>query len=144
MRASGVWRLASGVVTAMLLLACDDDPAGLAGADLAGSYTATTFNTTTSGGTTTNQLDLGASLTIQLATDGTTTGHLTIPASSSTGGQAVDTDLAGTWALNGSVISFTDAADTFVRDMLFVVQGTTLVGDQTFSGTRVQVVLTRE
>ena len=130
-------------IAAVLVLGCDDDVAGPTSSGLAGSYVATTF-LTTSGGTTANQLSQGGSLTIQLAANGTTTGHVTMPAGPSTGGESLDDDLVGTWTLNGSIVDFDHAADTFVRDMPFLVQGTTLVGDQTFQGTRVQVVLTKQ
>ena len=59
-----------------------------------------------------------------------------------------DADLAGTWTVNGDVVDITTAVDTFVKDMLFTVasniQGImTLNGDQAFSGTRIQLILTR-
>lgn len=136
-------RVAFPLAVAAVLAACDGDPAGPRTEEIAGSYVATTF-TTTSGGTTTNQLSQGSSLTIQLAANGTTTGHLTIPASAGTGGESIDTDLPGTWTLSGVTVDLDHAVDTFVRDMPFLVQGTTLVGDQTFQDTRVQVVLTRQ
>jgi hypothetical protein len=56
--------------------------------------------------------------------------------------------MAGTWTVNANVIEFTQAADTFVRNMIFTVgsniQGIiTLTGDKTFSGTQIQIILTR-
>jgi hypothetical protein len=135
--------LALAAAVALVVAACDEDPAGLTNEEIAGSYAATTF-TTTSDGTTTDQLSQGGSLTIQLAANGTTTGHVTVPASAGTGGEGLDADLAGTWTLSGAIVDLDHEADTFVRDMPFLVQGTTLIGDQTFQGTRVQAVLTRQ
>jgi hypothetical protein len=137
-RMKPIFLLAAAV---LLGAGCDSDPAGPTTAGIAGSYAATTF-TTTSGGATTDQLAQGASFVIQLTENGTTTGHLTVPATSSS--PALDADLAGTWTLNGTVIDFDQPADTFVRNMSFIVQGTTLVGDQSFAGTQVHVVLSKQ
>jgi hypothetical protein len=52
--------------------------------------------------------------------------------------------MAGTWSLSGSTVTFSQQADTFVRNMSFQVAGNTLVGDDTFNGTRIQVTLTRQ
>ena len=46
-------------------------------------------------------------------------------------------------AIDGNKISFTQAADTFIRDMTFSVSGNTLVGDQTFGTAHVHLTLTR-
>ena len=110
----------------------------------AGIYGATTFLTGSTGQT--NQLTLGSSLDLHLFMDGTVSGHLHTAASG--GSPALDADMAGTWTQTGSVITFTQAADTFVRNMQFTfataVNGTvTLADDRVFSGTRVQLVLMR-
>lgn len=127
-----------------LALACggSDEPAST---PLAGSYVATTFLTTGSSGQR-NEIAAGSTLTLTLAANGTTTGHLHVAASGSN--PALDADMAGTWSASGTVIDITQAADTFVRDMLFTwgtnIQGmATLTGDQVFNGTRIQILLTR-
>ena len=104
-----------------------------------GSYTATQLTTTT-GGVTTNQLAAGASVTLVLSADGTTVGRLFVPASTA---PAVDVALNGTWNFSNGDVDLTSSADTFLRDMLFDVSGNTLVGDQTFGATRIQIVLTK-
>ena len=76
--------------------------------------------------------------------NGTTSGHLHTAANGST--PVVDADMAGTWSQNGDVITFTQAADTFVRNMALTIQRVggsvaSLVGDQTFSGTRINLTL---
>jgi hypothetical protein len=53
-------------------------------------------------------------------------------------------NLAGSWTLNGTTVTLNHTADTFLRDMPLQLQGNTLVGDQTFSGTRVEVTLTKQ
>jgi hypothetical protein len=110
-------------------------------ADVAGSYSATAF-TTTSAGTTTNQLSRGSTLALVLSAQGAVTGTLFIPDDGVSG--TVNANMAGTWTLSGSTVSFTQNADTFVRDMSFTFANNTLVGDDTFSGTRIQVTLTRQ
>lgn len=128
-----------------LLLACggSDEPSSSA---YAGSYVATSWTTTGNSGHQ-DQLLAGSTLQITLAPNGTTTGHLHVAASGAN--PVFDADMAGTWAVSGNVIvDFTQAADTFVKNMLFTVgsniQGIiTLTGDQTFSGTRIEIILTR-
>ena len=110
---------------------------------LAGSYTA--FQWVTTGGSgQTNQLVIGSTLQITLNSDGSTTGQMHLAASG--GNPARDFDMAGTWTQSGNNVDFTQAADTYVRDMLFAIQPVAtgvwdLVGDQVFSGTRVQLTL---
>ena len=117
-------------------VACDDstDPDR---DDVVGTYTATTFTTTT-GGVTTDELDEGASLDIVLSANGNTTGSLVAPGGSPT------LSMAGSWSLSGNTVTFSQPADSFVRNMSFQVSGNTLMGDETFSGTRIQVILTRQ
>lgn len=110
----------------------------------AGNYTATTFLTGSTGQT--NQLTLGSTLTMHLSANGDVSGHLHTAASG--GSAATDADMAGTWTQTGSVIKFTQAADTFVRNMFFAYATATsgvvtLSDDRVFTGGRVQLVLTR-
>ncbi len=111
---------------------------------ISGNYTATEW-VTTGGSGQTNQLTAGSTLNITLTANGTTTGHLHIAASG--GNSAFDADMAGTWVQSGGSLTFAQTADTFVRNMTFsvVTNGAAwaLVGDQVFSGTRVQLTLTR-
>jgi hypothetical protein len=110
-----------------------------------GNYSAIVFTTSGASGQT-NQLALGGTLTLNLAANGTTSGHLHTAASGSD--PAFDADMAGTWALNGEVVTISQSADTFVRDMPFTLSldpanGWILTGNQTFSGTNIQVTLKR-
>jgi len=113
---------------------------------IAGTYAATFFQTTGSSGQR-NELMAGSTLTITLAANGTTTGHLHVAASGSN--SVLDADMAGTWTANDNhVVTFTQSADTFVRNMDFAwstdIQGlSTLTGSKAFSGTLVQITLTR-
>lgn len=84
------------------------------------------------------------SFTINLAADGTTTGHLHLDAFN--GNPAVDADMAGTWTRNGNTITFDQAADTFVRNTDFTIEQISdqvwfLVADNVFAGTRFNVRL---
>jgi hypothetical protein len=108
---------------------------------VAGQYTATTFTVVESGNTI-DVLAAGGSLTITLTTSGTTTGQLIVPASV-TGGSPLVASMDGTYTLTNGVVTFSQSADTFVRNMPFTVQGKTLTGSSIFSGATVSVVLTR-
>jgi hypothetical protein len=125
------------------MVACGSDSTSPTQSAAAGSYSAFEFVTTGSSGIT-NQLVIGSTVQITLASNGTTTGHLHLAASGSQ--QAFDADLAGTWSQTGNVIDFTESVDNFVNNMLFTIQPIAigvwdLVGDATFSGTRVQLTL---
>jgi hypothetical protein len=118
-----------------VVVACGD-PTGPSVQAVAGTYTATQLSTTETG-TTTNQLAAGASITLTLNANGTTSGRFIVP-------NELDADLAGTWTLSGSTVTLSHSADTFLRDMPLQVRGNSLMGDQTFSGTRVQLTLTKQ
>ncbi|HEX2781108.1 MAG TPA: hypothetical protein VHM30_16530 [Gemmatimonadaceae bacterium] len=139
-RFGAIARAALSVLIALVTAGCGgDDP--VAPSNPAGAYTATSF-TTTDGGTTTNVLAAGGSISLVLTAQGATTGHLFVPASV-TGDVDVNDDLSGTWTQNGSTVHLSHAADTFLRDTPFTIHGATLVGDRTFGTTRIQVTLTR-
>jgi len=125
-----------------LLLACGDSTSP--GTTVAGNYTAVFFNTTPTGGTARDEIQAGSTLTLNLNSDGTTSGHLHVAANGAS--PVFDADMAGTWSLNGDVVSFTQAADTFVRNMAFTVvragrNVVALLGDQVVSGTRISLSL---
>ena len=108
--------------------------------DVAGSYSASAFVTTTNG-VNTDELSRGATLTLVLSPSGSVTGHLHIPADASN--PTLDADMAGTWALSRRVVTFTQSADTFIRNMLFQFVNGTLNGNAVFGGMRVQLLLDR-
>lgn len=131
-------RAALATVVALAAAGCDkDDPVSPANA--AGTYHATTFRAI-EGSTTTNVLAAGGSISLVLTPQGTTTGHLFVPASV-TGDVDIDEDLAGTWTQSGGIVQLNHNADTFLRDMPFTVDGARLVGDETFGTLRIQVTL---
>jgi hypothetical protein len=108
-----------------------------------GSYAAIILYSTSSADPTIKTPDSG-SFTINLAADGTTSGHLQLAAFN--GNPAIDADMAGTWTQNGNTVEFQQAADTFVRSMTFTIERITknvwfLVGDDVFAGTRFNVRL---
>lgn len=127
-----------------LLLACDDSTSPPANS-AAGTYTAIYF-VTTGGSGQRNEIQAGSTLVLNLNANGTTSGHLHFAAS--TGSPAFDADMAGTWTQSGTAVDISQSADTFVRDMPFELTpdpagGWDLVGDQVFSGTRIQITLRR-
>jgi len=126
------------------MLACGDSTSP--GPSVVGNYAAIIFVTTPSGGSARNELQAGSTLTFNLNSNGTISGHLHVAANGTA--PVFDADMAGTWSVNGNVVTFTQAADTFVRNMAFTIQSEGgsvkfLVGDQVFSGTRVNLTLGR-
>jgi hypothetical protein len=128
-----------GMFAALLAVACDDTSTEPTVESVAGTYVATTFTTTTNG-VTTNQLTNGATITLTLISSGATAGRIVIPDQE----EAVDDPLTGTWEIDGNSIDMNHTADTLLESMTFRVEGNRLVGDDTFDGTRVQIVLTRQ
>ena len=143
MRIQQFHRASAALACAVMLsvAACGGDTTNLVPHEVTGTYTATDLKTTTAG-VTTNQLAAGASMSLVLNNDGTTLGRLFMPASTS---PAIDASMVGRWVLtpNGDIDLIQDA-DTFVRDMLFIVTDNTLTGDQVFGATRIQLVLTKQ
>lgn len=113
--------------------------------NVAGDYGLQTLTTTDTSGTT-DWVATGATLALSLAANGATTGHFFIPGAGEGGGD-VNADMAGTWSLSGGQITFSQTAETFVRDMDFSAGKDRLSGDQSFSfnavDTRVRIVLAK-
>ena|ERR1700730_13293222 len=126
------------------IVACGGSDSTAPPSVLVGSYNAVQFVTTGSSGST-NQILAGSTLSINLMPNGSTTGHLHVAASG--GNPAFDADMAGTWTQTGNSVTFSQAADSFVRNMTWDVAAAgsswELVGDQVFSGTRTQVTLSQ-
>jgi len=124
------------------VVACSVNPFAATVENVAGDYTAHFLMTNDSLGAV-DWIAHGATLTLGLARDGSTSGHLFLPGGGA-GGADVSADLAGVWLLVGGTVSFAENADTFVRNMDFVPSPDRLSGDHTFAdGKRVRVVLTK-
>lgn len=143
------FRIAATLLVLLPLGACENGPAGpddrltiahVAGAYRAGDSYGAWELTTTDDQQTTDWLEAGASVELSLASDGRTAGRIFVPGAEEDGSDW-EADLAGTWSLTGNTVRFQHPADTFIRDMPFEVVGSTLVGDRTFGGTRVRMVL---
>ena len=140
----GTRRLVALTVSGALLLgaACsDDDPASPSGptvTQVAGTYQATTFTATSALGSE-DVLQSGGSLTAVFNLDGSLTGHVVVPS------ESLDEDFSGEWKISdGEVEIEAVPTDIFVEDLKFTVVGSTLVADETLSGVRVQVTLTKQ
>jgi hypothetical protein len=130
------------LVLAVVLGGCgDDDSFSPTVENVAGSYSAASFTLTTAQGTV-DLLALGSEVTVILSTDGTTTGHLFVPGGGENG-EDLDADLAGTWTLSGSTVTFNQTADTFIRDAEFAASQDRLTGEGTFGEETIRLVLTK-
>lgn len=128
------------------MLGCAELAFGPEGNTVAGTYSSTRFVTTSTTGQTTDQHAAGSFLGLVLSTTGATDGLLHIAASGAD--PAFDASMAGTWTQSGNQITFTQTADTFVRDTPFTAQlgpnnRWQLVTDRVFSGIRVEMTLTQ-
>jgi hypothetical protein len=130
------------VALAALVAGCGDDDGFTPTPDnVAGSYSAATFTVTSPAGTV-DFLALGAQVDVTLSTDGTTTGHLSVPGAGENG-EDVEADLTGTWSLSGSTVTFDHEDDTFIRDLEFTATRDQLTVDDTFGDETVRLVLTK-
>lgn len=131
----GAWSLA-----AVALAGCggsDDNGFSPSVATVAGTYNASKF---TAG--TINLLSLGATVHVVLNPDGTTTGHLSVPDVLGTG--PIDADLAGTWTLSGSTVTFSpNDPNSIIGDADFTAAQNSLEGDGTFEGTTLHLALAK-
>jgi hypothetical protein len=129
---------------ALALAACggdDDDGFHPTVDDVAGSYSASVF-TLTSGNGDFDLLAIGASVTATLNADGTTTGRLQVPGVG--GGGAIDEDLAGTWSLSGTTVTFSPSASSLLTDVDFAAGPGTLTGEGVYMGAVLLLVLTKD
>ena len=139
--------ICGAALSAISLGACGRDVITATPESLSGAYTAAVFTMTPSGGQTTDQKALGGFINITLNDDRTTTGQLHVAAAN--GSPALDASMAGTWSVIGTQVRFVQSADTFVRNMTFTVaaasgvSGTSLIGDYTTGGNRIQVTLVK-
>ena len=137
-------RRGAALCLALALAACDDDdldPLGPTVDDVAGSYSASVF-TLNSGEGEFDLLALGATVTATLDPDGTTSGRLFVPGVGEGGN--VDEDLAGTWTLEGTTVTFSPTASTLISDVDFAVGPNTLTGEGIYQGAVLLLVLTRD
>jgi hypothetical protein len=130
---------------ALALGACggdDDDGFNPTMDDVAGQYSATAF-TLTSGNSEFDLLAIGATVTATLNPDGTTSGRLLVPGGVG-GADAVDEDLAGTWSLSGTTVTFSPSASSLLTDVDFAVGTNTLTGEGIYMGAVLLLVLTKD
>ena len=143
MRAARGW-LAAWSLAAVVLAGCggdDDNGFSPSVATVSGTYNASQFTATNSSGTF-NLLSLGATVHVVLNPDGTTTGHLFVPDLGQEDGE-LDADLTGTWTLSGSTVTFSQTADTFIRDVEFTASQNSLESEGTFDGTTLHLALAK-
>lgn len=132
----------STVLIAAAFGCSSDDGDGAPGPE--GSYAATAL-TLSAGGGDTNLLAEGAELNMVLTSSGTTSGTLVVPAAYTESGTEESFSLIGTYTYNASTgdVTFDQAADTFVRDATWTLDGNELHGEFVSSGSTIEAVLTR-
>lgn len=124
------------VLTLLLSASACDDPVALTLDLVAGSYTATEF---TADGQ--DILAAGGTLEMVLTSDGTVTGEMHLPASA---GGPFTADLAGTFSVSDQGLTFTQAADTFIRDASWSWDDGALLGEWSNATSEVSVRMQRQ
>ncbi|HEU5220346.1 MAG TPA: hypothetical protein VFU23_16920 [Gemmatimonadales bacterium] len=111
---------------------------------LEGNFVASIFRVTPSGQATLDILAAGGSLTINITGGAQTTGTLFVPGTV-TGGAPLTATMAGTAIKSGNNVTFSQTADTFVRDLTWTLSQAGLsVSSQGVAGTSYTVTLTRQ
>lgn len=132
----------SALILVVGLGACgDDDSFSPTVETVAGTYTASTFTLSSPIGTV-NLLAGGATVTMVLDADGSTTGHLFVPGGDDDGSD-LESDLTGTWVLTGDTVTFQQAADSFIPDVQFIATANRLTGERTTTAGTIRLVLTK-
>jgi hypothetical protein len=80
--------------------------------------------------------------TVENVGGGTTTGEIFVEGGGEDGGD-LDEDLAGTWTLTGSTVTFDLGADTFIRDVEFTADEDRLTAEDTCEDVTIRLVLTK-
>jgi hypothetical protein len=143
MRAVRLW-LGAWSLAAAALAACGDnnDAFSPTPATVQGTYNASRFTVTTPQQTI-NLLPLGATVHVVLNTDGTTTGHLSVP-DLGLGIGAIDADLAGTWSLSGTTVTFSPTdPNSILGDADFTAAQNSLDGEGDFQGNTIHLTLSK-
>lgn len=139
------------VLVALFVSACDEvssvDPmfSEVAGSySASGSFGAVTFQSVGAGGegAVVDWLAAGATVDLRLEADGRVSGSVFLPKADEDGSD-FSARLDGAWSSVGGEIRLEHEADTFLRDMSFRFDGTSLSAQDTFDGVRVTMVLLR-
>jgi hypothetical protein len=144
MRAVRTW-LGAWSLAAVALTGCggDDNPFSPTVANVAGTYNATVFTATSDATGQVNLLAAGATVHVVLDPDGTTTGHLSVPDFGQPGG-GVEADLAGTWTLSGSTVTFSPAdPNSIIGDIDFTAAQNSLESEGTVEGQTIHLALAK-
>jgi hypothetical protein len=120
-----------------------DGPTTTTPPSIVGSYKATVFQVTPAGQPMIDVIAKGGTLSLVIAADNSTTGSLSLPPTIL--GTPFSATLTGTAVQTGNTVKFQQAADTFVRDLTFTVNGTSLEAKNQTAGVGVfTLVLTRQ
>lgn len=114
--------------------------------DVSGAYEATYFYRYCGWGGHADVLAAGGSIELTLNVDATTAGRLFVPDLSG-GGLDFEADLAGSWLFYGTRLELDHPVDTFLREMVFDVEGDQLSAewwDGLMDGCWLHVVLTKQ
>lgn len=122
----------------MLVVAgsCSSDATAPTMESIAGDYVATSFT-----GAGSDILAAGGGLSLALSADGSVAGSLSIPAEA---GGPLEVDMAGTYTLDGSRVTFHQDGDSFVRDADWTWTDGVLNGSWSGSGGTISVRMVRQ
>lgn len=111
---------------------------------LVGTWLATTFEVAPTGQPPVNMLAAGATLGLNVANNFVVAGTLIIPASA-TGTLTFTADMAGTATRTDNTVRFTQSADSFVRDLTFLlVENRLEARSQVLGANTYTLILTRQ
>lgn len=135
MRRQLLWTGLLGVAAAG---GCSTEPS-----EVSGTWVATVFSVTPTGAAPIDLLAAGATLTITIDADNVTTGSLNIPAGI-VGAGPFSASMAGTAIVTETTLTFDQAADSFVRDLVWSRGALTLtVMNQSVGSAAWTITLTR-
>jgi len=134
------WRRMATVSVA-LLGGCGDSTDSEPFGDIAGAYVSTSFIVTPTGGSAEDVLAAGGILTIFLEPNGAVTGTLDVPAGVAGVGEPIHEDMFGTATRAGNTLVLEQTADTFVRDVTWLIGSGELTGRFVGADATIEVTL---
>src|SRR5688572_27044100 len=130
----------SFLMVAAAAIACSGDAFAPTAQNMAGTYYASTLTVTDSSGMRDILAAGGSHITLTLMSNGTVGGSMLIKGGNEDGSDFA-ADLAGTWQLTDSTITFDQTADTFLNDVAFTAGKGRLNGQHTTSDGTIRIAL---
>jgi len=140
-----MYRFSAIALTLALFYSCSKNPVdNPPSSTLVGQYEATTFSAALAPLPAIDILALGGIIELTLRADNKTTGRIFIPDTPGLTQGAIDYNLEGNYTASGDTLTLSHNADTFLRDMKWVLKDGKLQANYSETGVDVIVILEKQ